>query len=123
MTTAESLQIMVSAGGHMVVLRSPAPEYEKHIAACRADDIAIGILSGEILDDLFEADFVKQDDCEDEARPIFRLTDWGREAVKTPLEKSPKAKLVSLGYPWPEHLEAKSIAWLEAETRAITPVA
>jgi hypothetical protein len=71
---------------------------------------------------LVEANLVKQDG-EDETKVIFKLTDYGREAAKTPLEQYLKAKLISLGYPWPENLEAKSIAWLEAETRAITPAA
>lgn len=30
-----------------------------------------------------------------------------------------KAELLSLGYPWPEHLEDKSLEWLEAEIKAI----
>jgi hypothetical protein len=33
-----------------------------------------------------------------------------------------KAELVTLGYPWPDHLEGKSKAWLEAEIRAIRPM-
>ena len=115
--------MMVSAGGHIVVLRNPAPEYKKHIAVCRADDSVICVVSSEILDDLVEANFVKQDDCKSEVELIFRLTDCGREATRTPLEKYMVAKLISLGYPWPDNLEAKSIAWLEAEIRAITPAA
>jgi hypothetical protein len=35
--------------------------------------------------------------------------------------QSLKAQLVSLGYPWPDHLEDKSKSWLEAEIRAIRP--
>jgi hypothetical protein len=30
-----------------------------------------------------------------------------------------KAQLLSLGYPWPENLEGKSIRWLEAEIGAL----
>jgi hypothetical protein len=37
-------------------------------------------------------------------------------------KQSLKAELVTLGYPWPDHLEGKSKAWLEAEIRAIKPV-
>jgi hypothetical protein len=36
-------------------------------------------------------------------------------------KQSLKAQLVTLGYPWPDHLEDKSKAWLEAEIRAIRP--
>ncbi len=123
MTTAEILQRMVSMDGCIVVLRNPTPAYKKHIVVCGADGVAIDILSCEIFDDLIEANLVQQDHCENETKLIFKLTDYGREAAKTPLEKCLKAKLVSLGYPWPENLEAKSIAWLEAEIRAITPAA
>jgi hypothetical protein len=123
MTTAEILQMLASVGGRIAALRSPTPEYKEHIAVCRADGVAIGILTREILDDLVEANLVKQDDCEHESKAIFELSDYGKEAVKTPLEKYLKAKLISLGYPWPQNLDTKSIAWLEAEIRAITPAA
>jgi hypothetical protein len=33
-----------------------------------------------------------------------------------------KVELLNLGYPWPDHLEGKSKAWLEAEIRTIRPV-
>jgi hypothetical protein len=36
-----------------------------------------------------------------------------------PLKEALKAQLLSLGYPWPENLEGKSMRWLEAELRAI----
>jgi hypothetical protein len=42
----------------------------------------------------------------------------------TPLMKAKKAKkaeLVALGYPWPENLDDKSLAWLDTEIRAMTP--
>jgi hypothetical protein len=120
MTTAEVLQQMASVGGRIAVLRSPTPKYKEYIAVCRADGVAIGILTREILDDLVEANLVKQD-REDESKAIFQLTDYGKEAAKTPLEKYLTAKLISLGYPWPDNLEARSIAWLEAEIRSITP--
>ena len=32
------------------------------------------------------------------------------------------AKLLGLGYPWPDNLEDKGISWLEVEIRAIQPV-
>jgi hypothetical protein len=123
MTTAEILQRMVSVDGCIVVLRNPTPAYKKHIVVCRADGGVIDNLSCEIFDDLIEANLVQQDYCENETKLIFKLTDYGREAAKTPLGKYLKEKLISLGYPWPENLEAKSIAWLEAEIRAITPAA
>ena len=123
MTTAEILQRMIFVDGRIVVLRNPTPAYKKHIVVCRADGSVIDNPSCEIFDDLIEANLVQQDRCENETKLIFKLTDFGREAAKTPLEKYLKAKLISLGYPWPENLEAKSIAWLEAEIRAITPAA
>jgi hypothetical protein len=39
----------------------------------------------------------------------------------TPLVKAMKAKLIALGYPWPENLEGKSLEWLDTEIRAMTP--
>ncbi len=89
----------------------------------RADGVVIDNLSCEIFDDLIEANLAGQDHYENETELIFKLTDCGREAAKTPLEKYLKAKLITLGYPWPEDPEAKSIAWLEAEIRAIAPAA
>lgn len=121
MTTAEILQTMISENGHISVLRGPTPEYKEHICVCRADGVATGSLSREILYDLIEANFVKEHGPESESNlTIFTLTDYGREAAGLPFEKYLKAKLLSLGYPWPENLEGKSIAWLEAEIRAIT---
>ena len=38
-----------------------------------------------------------------------------------PLKEALKAQLLSLGYPWPENLEGKSVQWLEAELTAIRP--
>jgi hypothetical protein len=58
---------------------SPTQEY---ISVCRADGLAVtvsGNLSREILKELVAADFVKQDDPEnDRTVTIFRLTDGGR---------------------------------------------
>jgi hypothetical protein len=122
MTAAEILQLIASVGGCIAVLRRPTPQYKDHIAVCRADGVAIGILTREILDDLIKANLVKEAG-EDESKAIFELTDDGKEAAKTPLEKYLKSKLISLGYPWPDNLEAKSIAWLEAEISAITTAA
>jgi hypothetical protein len=119
-TTAEMLLMMASVGGHIAVLQSPTPEYKEHIAVCRADGVAISILTREILDNLVEANLVKRYD-EDESKVIFHLTEYGKEAAKTPLEKYLKVKLISLGYPWPDNLENKSTAWLEAEIQSITP--
>ncbi len=113
---------MVSVDACIVVLRNPTPAYKKHIVVCRADGVAIGSLPCETFDDLIESNLVQQDHCENETKIIFKLTDFGREAAKMPLEKNLKAKLVSLGYPWPDNLEAKSIAWLLAEIRAIAPL-
>lgn len=120
-TTTEILQKLVSEHGHIVVLRGPTPKYKEHLSVCRADGIAIGKLSREILNDLVKANFVEQDGRENESKiAIFKLTNYGIEAAKSPLEKYLKARLISVGYPWPDNLEAKSIAWLEAEIRALT---
>jgi DNA-binding PadR family transcriptional regulator len=119
-TTAEMLQLIASVGGYIVVLRSPTAKYKEYIAVCGADGVAISILTREILDGLVEANLVKRDH-EDESKVIFELTDYGKEAAKTPLEKYLTAKLISLGYPWPDNLENKSTAWLEAEIQSITP--
>jgi hypothetical protein len=122
MAIAEILQMMASAGGRIAVLRRPTPKYKDHIAVCRADGVAIGILTREVLDDLVESNLVKQEGG-DEGKAIFELTDYGKTTARTPLEKYLRAKLVSLGYPWPQSLDDKSIAWLEGEIRAITPAA
>jgi hypothetical protein len=124
MTTAEILQTMISENGHIAVLRGPTAKYKQHICVCRADGLATGTLSLETLNDLVAVNFVKQDGQENESKlTIFTLTDYGREAATSPLEKYLRAKLISVGYPWPENLEAKSIDWLEAEMRAIAPAA
>jgi hypothetical protein len=39
----------------------------------------------------------------------------------TPLVKAKKAKLIALGYPWPENLNDKSLEWLDTEIRVMTP--
>jgi hypothetical protein len=36
-----------------------------------------------------------------------------------PTQEALKTQLLSLGYPWPENLEGKSISWLEAKIRAL----
>jgi hypothetical protein len=36
-----------------------------------------------------------------------------------PIQEALKTQLLSLGYPWPENLEGKSISWLEVEIRAL----
>jgi hypothetical protein len=36
-------------------------------------------------------------------------------------KQSLRTELVTLGYPWPDHLEGKSKAWLEAEIRVLRP--
>jgi hypothetical protein len=36
------------------------------------------------------------------------------------LVKAAKAKLLALGYPWPDNLDGKNLSWLEAEIRAMT---
>lgn len=41
--------------------------------------------------------------------------------IDTPLMKAKKAKLIALGYPWPENLDDKSLFWLDTEIRAMTP--
>jgi len=120
MTTADVLQILASVGDCIAVLQSPTPAYKEHIAICRADGTAIDILTRETLDDLVAGNLVKQDGGDD-SKAIFRLTEYGKEAAKTPLETYLKAKLLSFGYPWPDNLEDKSIAWLEAEIRATSP--
>ncbi len=38
---------------------------------------------------------------------------------ETPILKIKKARLIALGYPWPEHLHGKSLAWVEAELRTM----
>jgi hypothetical protein len=121
MTTTEILQRMISEGGQIAVLRGPTPKYKELISVCRGDGVAGGTLSREILNDRIEANLVEQDGRENECKlAIFKLTDHGsKKAAGSRLEKYLKAKLISLGYRWPEHLEAKSIAWLEAEISAI----
>ena len=74
---------MVFVDDCIVVLRNPTPAYEKHIVVCRADGVAIDILSCEIFDDLIEANLVQQDHCENETKIIFKLTDYGRKISKS----------------------------------------
>jgi hypothetical protein len=42
---------------------------------------------------------------------------------KTERRQLLKDQLLNLGYPWPDHLEDKSLSWLEAEIRALQPPA
>jgi hypothetical protein len=97
---------------------------------CRADGRATRsglVFSPQMLHDLVKANFVKQDGPENERQITkFKLTDDGRRAAElsfipqvSPLKTSLKAKLLSLGYPWPDNLEGKSIAWLKAEIEII----
>jgi len=41
----------------------------------------------------------------------------------TPLIEAKNAKLIALGYPWPENLNDKSLEWLDTEIRETTPTA
>jgi hypothetical protein len=68
-----------------------------------------------------KANFVKQDGPENERQiTMFKLTDDGRDApAGSPLKISLKAKLLNLGYPWPDNLKGKSIVWLKAEIEAV----
>jgi hypothetical protein len=121
MTTVEILEMMVPRGSHIVLLRRPTPQYTEHIAVCHADGLATHTLRPEVLEDLVAANLVERDVSQNDGKFVFQLTERGREVVKKPLEKYLRAKLLSLGYPWPEFLESKSVDWLEAELKAITP--
>jgi hypothetical protein len=94
----------------------PAPQYKECILVCRADGRATRsalAFSREMLDDLVNANFVKRDGPENERQTtMFKLTDDGRRAAElsfmppvSPLKTSLKAKLLSLGYPWPDNLD------------------
>jgi hypothetical protein len=121
-TKAKILQTMIFRHGHIAVLRGPTSEYKEHIALCRADG-GLETFSREIFDELVKANLIEQASPENEKKvTIFRVSVRAREAAN-PLEKFLKAKLISLGYPWPENLEGKRIGWLEAEIKAITPAA
>jgi hypothetical protein len=67
--------------GHIEVLRGATLDYKEYTSVCRADGLAVTvsrILSREILKGLMAADFVKQDDPEnDRMVTILRLTDEG----------------------------------------------
>jgi hypothetical protein len=131
-TTIQILQAMVSEDGYIGVLRGPTYRYKEHISVCRADGQAMRsalVFSRAILNDLVKANFVRQDGLENAQQiTIFRLTDEGRRRVAelslspSRLSSSLKSKLLSLGYPWPENLEGKSIAWLKREIEAIKVV-
>jgi hypothetical protein len=128
-TTIQILQAMVSGDGYIGVLRGPTYRYKEHISVCRADGRAMrsaSVFSRAILKDLVKANFVRQDGLENAQQiTIFRLTDDGRRRVAelslspSRLSSSLKSKLLSLGYPWPDNLEGKSLAWLRSEIEAI----
>jgi hypothetical protein len=120
---------MLSEDGHIAALRGPTHEYKEHISVCRVDGLGTKfavVFSRAILNELVKANFVKQDGPENERQvTIFRLTNQGRRIAKlsivrpaSKLKASLKAKLLSLGYPWPDYLEDKSIAWLKTEIAA-----
>jgi hypothetical protein len=121
---------MVSEDGYIGVLRGPTRDYKEHITVCRADGRATRssfVFSREMLIDLVRGNFVKQDGLENDRQiTIFKLTDQGRRSAKlslVPRDSQTKAllkdKLLSSGYPWPENLDGKSIAWLKSEIEAI----
>jgi hypothetical protein len=129
-TIAQILRALVSDDGDIAVLRGPTPEYKEHISVRRADGSAMRfavVCSRETLNDLVKANLVIQHGPETERQiTMFKLTDDGRRAAElsfiprvSPLKTSLKAKLLSLGYPWPDNLEGKSIAWLKAEIEII----
>jgi hypothetical protein len=129
-TIIQILQAMVFEDGYIAVLRGPARDYKEHISVSRADGRATRVrlvFSRKLLNDLVGASFVKQDGPENEQQvTIFKLTDQGRETAKLsliPRDSQRKAffkdKLLSNGYPWPNNLDGKSIAWLKSEIDAI----
>jgi hypothetical protein len=111
--------MMVPTGSRIVLLRTPTPQYREHVAVCHAGGLAIHTLRPEVLENLVAANLVERDVSQNDGKFVFQLTERGREVVKKPLEKYLKAKLLSLGYPWPENLEGKSVDWLEAEIKVI----
>ena len=121
-TIAEVLHIMICGEGHIAVLRGPTHEYPELITVRRGDGgVAASILSREMFDELLNAHLVKQYGRENESKlTIFKLTHHARAVTRPPREKYLKARLVGLGYPWPENLEGKSVDWLVAEIGAIT---
>jgi hypothetical protein len=128
-TIIQILQAMASEDAYIAVLRGPTRAYKEHISVCRADGLATRtrlVFSRKMLNNLMEANFVEQDGSEKEDQiTIFKLTYQGREIAKLsliPRDSTLKAflkdKLLSGGYPWPENLEGKSIAWLKSEIAA-----
>jgi hypothetical protein len=43
----------------------------------------------------------------------------GGATALTRLVNAKKAKLIALGYPWPEYLDDKGLVWLDSEIAAI----
>jgi len=124
MKDAEILEKLFSGGGHIAALRGPTTDYRDFISLCIRDGPVTGTLSREFLSDLIEVNFVKQDGPENESGlTIFKLTDDIRRGAGSPLKRFLKSKLIRLGYPWPEHLETKTIDWLKTEIRSITTAA
>jgi hypothetical protein len=128
-TTVQILQAMFTEDAYIAVLRGPTRHYKEHISVCRVNGRATRVrlvLSRQQLNDLIGANFVRQDGPEKEDQiTVFRLTDQGREIAKlsliprdSPLKALLKDKLLSGGYPWPENLDGKSIAWLKSEIAA-----
>ena len=133
-TVIQVLQVMVFEDADIAVLRGPTHDYRELISLRRADRRARTstlVLSRDFLNNLVEADLVKQVGPEDDRQTtVFELTVEGRWAVELSLIPSDsklkaflKAKLLSLGYPWPDNLEGKNIAWLKTELDAIDALA
>jgi predicted DNA-binding transcriptional regulator AlpA len=129
-TIIQILQAMLSEDGYIAVLRGPTRHYKEHISVSRADGRAMRnrlVFSRPQLNDLMGANFVSQDGPENENRiTIFKLTDQGKEIAKlsllprdSRLKAFLKDKLLDSGYPWPDNLEGKSVAWLKSEIEAI----
>jgi hypothetical protein len=132
-TIIQILRAMVFEDAYIAVLRGPTHDYGEHISLRRADGRAATSALGfsrAMLNDLVEANFVKREGPEDDQQTTaFKLTVHGRRAVDLSLIRPDsklkaflKAKLLGLGYPWPDHLEGKNIAWLKTEIEAINPV-
>jgi hypothetical protein len=131
-TTTQIVRAMVFEDADIAVLRGPTHDYREHISLRRGEGRLVRsalVFSREMLNELLEANFVKRDGPEnDQQITVFKLTVHGRVAAElslvppdSKLKAFLKAKLLSLGYPWPENLEGKNITWLKAEIDAINP--